>query len=640
MLTLLPDVETVEDIKAWVGALTPGLCEACPDLLPCLSDRLAGLLVDLTPRELGECVKLCMDTASSAKQAFAVWPNLCGAVHRLSPLAMQTLLACLHDQQRQGQLPQHGLALIDHVQAVVAGVEQTLPGLGFAVPSTTRVVPIESAPVALEEDEIIVIDTGSDRHALQALGATTDGAPMKLPFDVLQRVMAHVLRDQGIDWMRPEYLPPEDEDSDSRAALVKLALVDKEFFACFSPKLANHPWKQMVAHSGNSSTFGHPGALQDKMHDLVRELVDLDAQTVASMLPSAPGVTQRRLDLVLRALLLGSIQSERGVGAPMQSAYRDLHNRAMFQLLSRSRKMSPCFAQHIDLSALPLQFLTMAHRTLGPGKREGFERLVAQVNYCLPAYPTVVQAQTLLGLLSMLPLPKSQAQVRSRLQELILGPGSWPAPAYEWLYCQWEHLDDMLALIANPDEVIEVAAPVANALLAALQRYHGVSDEPALLIDDPFGERYVLWSLADIRLLGALCRRANASGDWPPGLVDCLADLLRQFCSVTVPYVEEFAGPGFMEHFPADILRSAFLRLTPHEQGQMLIRRYSPDGERELPGHMELIRIFGKRVDIDPYERLAVLEVIPMVFNQHPQCNDLVALLIEELEGQVAGQPS
>lgn len=61
----------------------------------------------------------------------------------------------------------------------------------------------------------------------------------------------------------------------------------------------------------------------------------------------------------------------------------------------------PCFAQHIDLSALPLRFLTMAYRMLGR-RAPGLPDLVVLVFDHLPAYPPDVQAQTLMSLLSLL----------------------------------------------------------------------------------------------------------------------------------------------------------------------------------------------------------------------------------------------
>ena len=122
----------------------------------------------------------------------------------------------------------------------------------------------------------------------------------------------------------------------------------------------------------------------------------------------------------------------------------------------------------------------------------------------------------------------------------------------------------------------------------------------------PFGERYVPWTIADIRLLAALCQRTTGPGVWnPPELIDCLVDLLRQFCLVSMQ-AEKFATPGFMAAFPAGILESAFLRLTPQEQRLVLVRTYS-DGDP----HISLITNFAiGNKHIDREERMSCLRAI------------------------------
>lgn len=188
--------------------------------------------------------------------------------------------------------------------------------------------------------------------------------------------------------------------------------------------------------------------------------------------------------------------------------------------------------------------------------------------------------------------------------------GPWPADAPQaWLHCQWDHLSDMLALIGDPAiAFFGNAVEVPNKLLAQLHRHHGLDRNPALLIEDPFGERYVAWTVADIRLLAALCKRGEEPSDWkPPELVDCLVDLLRQLCLVSVQG-EKFAAPGFMADFPAGILQSAFRRLTPQEQQLVLVRNYSEDDK-----HVQLITKFAIDHNIDLEERRYCLRAIANV---------------------------
>jgi hypothetical protein len=546
LLTFLPDVKTSADVHAWLAELTPALCSARPDLLLKLSPRLSLLLGSFTSQEVSECVKLCLSTAWPAHQSFQVWSDLCSGLHKLPLAGMEALLACLHDQNAQGQLPENGSALIDHVTSVVAGMSKTLPRLGFGAPSDMEpAVPIEATQAALHED----------------------ASPMKLTHDVVTLAMAHALREQDIDLMRPEFFGPRNKD---RQVLLDLALVDKKFFTRFAPMLANYPWMQWESLIRSGIVRANEHELADPMDHLIRYLVDLEVQTVKSMLPCAPGVAQRRLDVVLQNFVidLDRITSAEA-GEALMPAYLKLHDRAVLQLASQKQAMSPCYAQHMDLSALPLQFLTMAYR-MRSLEAPGIAELAVGVAYSLPAYPADIQAQTLISLLSILPDPSAKTQILARLNDLMGESNSWSTPGHAWLRCQWSNLNGMLALLEAPSTVLEQAAQAADSLLVALKWHHGVSDEPALLIDDPFGERRVLWTIADIRLLAALCKRSEAFAEWKaPGLVDCLADLSRQFCSVSAG-LYKFAAPGFKEEFPSGMLDSASLRLTPGERQRML----------------------------------------------------------------------
>ncbi len=284
-------------------------------------------------------------------------------------------------------------------------------------------------------------------------------------------------------------------------------------------------------------------------------------------------------------------------------AYSSLHDRAVVQLATQGG-MSPCFAEHIGLWALPLRMLTTAYRVLGHATPVVEELFASIGSLSLSAYPEEVQASTLVCLLSLLPDAASKDEMLTRLERLMRELGPQPADAPRaWLRYQWDHLSDMLALIGNPSTVlVGDAADVPNDLLAQLHRHHGLGRDPALLFNNPFGERYVPWTIADIRLLAALCQRATGPGDWkPPELIDCLADLLRRFCLVS-KRDEKFAASDFMSAFPVDIFESAFCRLTSRERRFVLVTNYPKDSP-----HIGLISTFALDENIDLEERLSCL---------------------------------
>ncbi|WP_309903547.1 hypothetical protein [Variovorax soli] len=620
LLAILQQVTTVQDVNDWLNALTPALCRSCPALLSSFSERLSCLLPQWTPDSLHACVERCLNVAAGAGQSVVVWRTLCAALPSMSLTAMQALLECLQGQENP---PANGAGLIVHIKEVI-DLSLSLPASGFGTgPGTTLVVPIELPPVVLGEDEIMAIDTGTDRHAIQAPGTTTRALP-ELNHDVLTLVMAHALRAKGIDWMQPQHFGPYEKHG---KALLNMALVDKQFLIRFQPMLANHPWMKREADSRLKSFSDIEPA--DAMSRLIHDIVDLDAQTVKSMLPGAPGVAQRRLDLVLRALSLCLTQPRLQISLPLlQGVYSQLHNRAVVQLASAGQAVSPSFAQHVDLSAMPLQLLTTAYRMLG-GTTPAFRVLTRLTLEGLQAYPEDVQVQTLIGVLPF--LGNSQELVDKflgRIQKLMDNGVHWKRPAHDWLLYQASRLNVMLALIDGSSPVLEEEA---NGLLAALQRHHGVGGEPRMLIDDPFGERYVLWTMGDIGWLCALCKRAEKLEGWnPSGLVHCLADLLRQFCSVSAP-AYRFAAPQFMALFPASILSLAFARLTFKEQSLMLCRIYAPDDQKNRSDHMELIASFAGNGDIPVDDRVFVLEIIKGFTGQHFDCIDLVDRLMKEM---------
>lgn len=215
----------------------------------------------------------------------------------------------------------------------------------------------------------------------------------------------------------------------------------------------------------------------------------------------------------------------------------------------------------------------------------------------------------------------------TRLNKLMRESDSWANPAaHAWLVYQWLHLDSLFALVENPH-----TTHVPDGLLASLRQHHGVGDRPTLLIDDPFGERYALWTLTDIRVLTALCQRAEASDrEKLPELVSCLVDLLRQYCSISAS-TYKFVDSAFMGYFPTDILRSAFLQLTAREQGVMLVRVYAPDDRKNWSDHMELIELFAMNERIDRRERRLVLAKLQRLPKQDPQCTKLARGLMERL---------
>jgi hypothetical protein len=603
LLIFLPDAHTPQDIHDWLGALTPDLCEARPDLLLRLSEHLCNLLPDFSKKDLFECVERCLDIARSAKQSGTVWMRICAGLPKLALPAMDELLTCLQKQGDHGRLPENLQRLIVHVQNVIDRLKD-LPRKHFnALPGTTLVIPTITASTPLPRSGIMAIDTGSGAFVIDAPVAATNREPMLNP-DVLGLVMGHLLNEEGIDWAQPG-----DSHQIMRAGRVLLdrALINRGSGELFRPMLANSQWMQ----ARNDLRMGSDRNSSGLISKLIDRLVDLDAEAVTS-LPCAKGVAQRRLDVVLRALLDGP--------TPV-TAYSSLHERAVVQLATRG-KMSPCFAEHIGLWALPLHTLAMAYRMLG---RETlpFGRLFASIgSFSLSAYPEEVQAQTLIGLLSLLPTPADKDEVLTRLERLMRELGPWPADApHAWLRYQWDHLSDMLALIENPATVfVGDAADVPNDLLAQLHRHHGLSRSPALLIDDPFGERYVPWAIADIRLLAALCQRTTGPGDWKPSeLIDCLVDLLRQFCLVSMRD-EKFAASSFMAAFPAGTFESAFRRLTPEEQWLVLVRPYDSGDDP----HIGLIVIFAQDGSIAPKDRESCLRAVRNVAGAHP---DLVHFL-------------
>lgn len=616
LLIYLPDARTREDVEDWLGALTPDLCHARPDLLPRLSEHLYNLLPDLSKEDWFECVERCLDMARSANQSGAVWTRVCAGLSKLALPAMNDLLTCL--QSQPGKLPEVLERLKTHVRNVINRLKD-LPTKHFgAVPGTTLVIPITSASIPLQGDEIMAIDTGSETLVIEAPGAATNRAPM-LNRDVLRLVMGHLLNEKGIDCSQPG---DAHHLMDVRKALSDLTLVDKR---AFGPMLAANSWMQARYNAGHNLRFASDSSVNELISTLIDRLVDLDANAVRSLLPCAQGVAQRRLDLVLRALLIGLTRSPQGPDAPgLMGAYSKLHELAVVQLTTRGR-MSPCFAEHIGLWALPLHTLAMAYRMVGRATPL-FETLSALIgNFSLCAYPEEVQAQTLISLLSLLPPPAGTSAMLTRLERLMRELGPWPADApHAWLRYQSDHLSDMLALIETPATVFPAdAADVPNDLLAQLHRHHGLSGSPALLIDDPFGERYVPWTVADIRLLAALCQRANGPGDWkPPALIDCLVDLLRQFCLVSMR-AEEFAAPGFMVAFPVDAFRAAFLRLTPREQRLVLVRPYSGDDP-----HVQPIQDFALNQSIDRQERIACLRAIMNVADDVYVVHDVEQILL------------
>ncbi|KWT89268.1 MULTISPECIES: hypothetical protein [unclassified Variovorax] len=613
LLDVLQGVRTVQEVHDWVDALTPALCEACPDLLLRLSDRLRHLLPlpSFTPKDVRLCVALCLDAAWKAKQAAPVWADLCAGIHQLSPAAMRALLACLREQRARSQLPGNGDTLIRHVKAVRYGMSQ-LAELGYGIePGTTRPAPVDAFPGKLEDDGIIAIDTRTQRNAIAFVGG-----------DALNMVLGHLVKELGIDWMQPELLGPAEN---SRRLLRNLALVSKQFYTRFSPMQAHHTWMVAEADTRLDLQFSKEDRLDALIKQQIHQLVDLKARKVASMLPCAPGVAYRRLDLMLRALLIGLTRVVPGQECLwLAGAYLKLHDRAVLQLASRSQGMSPCFAQHIDLSALPLQMLAMVDRMLGfEGTR--LSLLAFTVLSVLPAYPQDVQAQALISMLSLSVDEDSRGRILIRLGKLMHESDSWSnAASHAWLGYQWVHLDSLLALIEDPH-----TAHVPDGLLASLRQHHGVGDSPTLLIDDPFGERYVLWTIADIRVLAALCQRAEASDERkPPELVNCLVDLLRQLCSLSAS-THKFAASTFMAHFPTDILLSAFLQLTAREQGVMLVRVYAPDAPDNWSDHMELIEFFAMNERIDRGERKLVLTKIQTMPQQDLQCREFARGLLE-----------
>lgn len=611
LLSLVASIETTQDVQDWVDALNPAHCKACPDLLLRLSGRLRHLLPTFTPKDVGLCAALCLDAAWLAKQAAPVWADLCAVVRQLSPVSMQALLACLREQSARSQLPSNGDTLIRHVNAVRHGMRQ-LAQLGYGIePGTTVVVPADASPAKLEDMEIIAIDTGTQRHAIAHVGG-----------DALKMVLGHLVKKLGIDWMQPEPLGPPEYN---RRLLRNLALVNKQFHTRFSPMRAHHNWMVAEANIRLDLQFSKEDRLDALIKQQIHRLIDLDARKVASMLPCAPGVAYRRLDLMLRALLIGLSHVVPGQEAPwLAGAYLKLHDRAVLQLATRSQAMSPSFAQHIDLSALPLQMLAMVDRMLG-FEETRLSLLVFTVLSVLPAYPEDVQAQALISMLSLRVDEDSHGRILTRLGKLMRQSDSWPnAASHAWLGYQWMHLDSLLALLEDP-----YTTHVPDGLLASLRQHHGVGDSPTLLIDDPFGERYVLWTIADIRVLAALCQRAEAPDERKqPELVNCLVDLLRQFCSVSAS-TYQFAASTFMAHFSAGILRSAFLQLTAREQGVMLVRTYAPNDQDNWSDHMELIELFATNERIDRGERKLVLANIQTMPQQDLQCKEFARGLME-----------
>ncbi len=119
LLIFLPDAHTPRDIQDWLGALTPDLCEARPDLLLRLSDHLCKRLPYFPKGDLFECVARCLNMARSAKQSDAVWTRVCAGLPKLQLPAMDELLTCLQGQRDHGPLPKNLERLIAHVQNVI-----------------------------------------------------------------------------------------------------------------------------------------------------------------------------------------------------------------------------------------------------------------------------------------------------------------------------------------------------------------------------------------------------------------------------------------------------------------------------------------------------------------------------------------
>ena len=603
LLFFLPDAHTPKDIHDWLGALTPDLCEARPDLLLRLAEHLCKLLPDFPKGALFECVARCLDMARSAKQSGAVWMRVCAGLPDLPLPAMDELLTCLQRQRDHGPLSEDLERLIAHVQNVIDRLKD-LPTRHFnAVANTTLVIPIAPASIALQGNEIMAIDTGSETLVIEAPDAATNQG-LTRNRDVLGLVMGHVLHEEGIDLAQPG---GPHQIMDAGQVLLDLALIDRQSLQLFRPMLASNQWMRANYYAGNNLRMGSASHINGLIGKLIDRLVDLDAETLRLLLPCAQGVAQRRLDVVLRALLVGLTGFPRGADGPgLIEAYSKLHDGAVVQLATHGR-MSPCFAEHIALSALPLHMLTMAYRMVAHGTPPVEELFASIGSFSLSAYPEEVQAQTLVCLLTLLPAAASKNEMLTRLERLMRELGPWPADAPQaWVRYQWDHLSDMLALIGNPAiALLGDAANVPDKLLEQLHGHHCLGREPALLIDDPFGERYVPWTVADIRLLAALCQRAIGPGNWkPPELVDCLVDLLRQFCLVSMQG-EKFAASGFMAAFPAGILESAFLRLTSQEQRLVLVRNYSGDD-----AHTGLITSFALDKNIDLEERLSCLRAI------------------------------
>lgn len=559
LLIFLPDAHTPQDIQDWLGALTPPLCEARPDLLLSLSEQLCKLLPDFPKGDLYACVERCLNMARSAKQSDAVWMRICAGLPKLPLPAMEELLACLQGQRAHWPLPESPLPenlehLVAHVQNVIDRLKD-LPARYFsAVPGATQVIPIPLASTVLQGNEIMAIDTGSETLVIEAPGAATDHG-LTRNLDVLGLVMGHVLHEEGIDLAQQG---DAHQIMDAGQALLDLSLIDGQSLKLSRPMLASNRWTRARHYAGENLRMGRDSKFNELIGELIDRLVDLDAKAVTS-LPCAQGVVQRRLDAVLRALLVGLTRSPRGPDGPvLMATYARLHDRAVVQLATQDR-MFPSYGGHIGLWALPLHTLTMGYRMLARGTPPVDELFASIGSHSLSAYPEEVQAQTLICLLSLLPAPASKNEMLTRLERLMRELGPWPADAPQaWLRYQWDHLSDILALIGNPATVlVGDAADVPNALLLQLHRHHGLDRNPALLIDDPFGERYVLWTIADIRLLAALCQRATGPGDWkPPELIDCLVDLLRQFRLVS-KHDEKFATADFMSAFPASFLESA-----------------------------------------------------------------------------------
>lgn len=616
LLALVTYIETTQDVQDWFDALTPGLCKACPDLLLRLSDRLRHLLPQqsFTPEDVRICATLCLDAAWKAGLDDPVWIDLCTGIRHLRPAAIQALLSCLRAQRDrwESQLPSDRDMLIRHVKAVRHRMIR-LAERGYGVaPCITPIAHTDAAPVKLEINEIIAIDTNPQRYTNAYLSS-----------DALMLVLAHLLKNLGIDWMRPQRLAPRGGD---RQVLRDLALLGKQFHARFGPLHAQHTWMVAEARIRLNLDLLKQHELDALITQLIHELVDLKAPRVASMLPCAPGVAHRRLDLMLRALMISLNRVVPGREGPwLTHAYLQLHDWAVLQLASRSQGMSPCFAEHIDLSVLPFRMLDLVDRMLG-FEGTNFSLLVSTVLKLLPAYPEDVQAQTLINLLTLSDDEETNDMARARLGKLMHESDSWSnAAPPAWLRYQWMHLDSVTALVDSPRNT-----HVPDGLLAALRQHHGVGDRPALLIDDPFDERYVLWTVADIRVLAAMCQHPQADEGEQPELVSCVADLLRQLCAISAG-TYKFVDSTFMGAFPMGILRSAFLRLTTQEQGAMLVRTYAPDDQQNWSDHMELIELFATNKRIDRRERKLVLAMIQRMPKQDMKCVTLARKLMGRL---------